>query len=124
MLLGFELVGGEKSMKNTLTKILTKGEIRKSALIELKLRGVNCWPQNNLAVRGRKFIGRLGVSDIIGFHSKTGVFVACEVKTVTDKFSDDQKQFLSEVKKAGGIAMIATQQYNQVILKEWNPLED
>lgn len=112
-----------RGIKNSLTKVLTKGEIAKSALIELKLRGTNCWMQNNLAVRGRKFIGRLGVSDIIGFVSKTGLFVVCEVKTINDTFSDDQIIFLNEVKKAGGIALWATQEYNQVVLKDWKPEE-
>jgi hypothetical protein len=105
------------------TKVLTKGEITKSALTELKLRGANCWAQNNLAVRGRKFIGRYGMSDIIGFVSKTGLFLACEVKTINDIFSDDQIVFMNEVKKAGGIALIATQEFNQVVLKDWDPLE-
>lgn len=104
-------------------KVLTKGEITKSALTELKLRGVNCWPQNNLAVPGRKFIGRKGVADIIGFVNATGLFVACEVKTINDTFSADQIVFMNEVKKAGGIALIATQEFNHTVLKEWNPLE-
>lgn len=107
-------------MKNkSFIKVLTKGEITKSALTELQLRGVNCWMQNNLAVRGRKFIGRLGQSDIIGFVINTGLFVACEVKTINDSFSDDQKTFLTDVKRSGGIALVATQQYNQVILIDW-----
>lgn len=105
--------------KKQVIRELTKGEITKSALTELKLRGANCWMQNNLAVRGRKFIGRKGVSDIIGFVINTGLFVACEVKTINDTFSDDQKQFLTEVKQAGGIALVATQDGNQVVLKQW-----
>lgn len=100
-------------------KVLTKDEIRKSALTELRLRGVNCWIQNNLAVRGRKFIGRYGVSDIMGFGTNTGLIVACEIKTINDSFSDDQKKFLTEVKQAGGIALYATQELNQVIIKPW-----
>lgn len=104
-------------------KVLTKGEITKSAVTELKLRGANVWMQNNLAVPGRKFIGRKGVSDIIGFVSKTGLFLACEVKTIGDTFKDDQIVFMNEVKKAGGIALIATQEFNHVVLKDWDPLE-
>lgn len=100
---------------------MTKGEITKSAMTELKLRGVNCWMQNNLAVPGRKFIGRKGVSDIIGFNSKTGLFVACEVKTVNDEFSDDQVLFLTQVKQAGGIAIVAIQEGNEVVIKPWLP---
>ena len=107
-----------KSIQKPL-KVLTKGEITKSALIELKLRGANCWMQNNLAVPGRKFIGRKGVSDIIGFVNATGLFLVCEVKTIDDVFSDDQKKFLTEVKQAGGIALYATQELNNVVIKPW-----
>lgn len=109
-------MGNDKKMKE-----LTKGQITKSALTELNLRGVTCWAQNNLAVRGRKFIGRKGVSDIIGFTRNTGLFVVCEVKTINDTFSDEQKEFLTEVKNAGGIAVFATQVGNQVVIRGWDP---
>lgn len=89
--------------------ILTKGEIRKIAITMLKYRGCDVWPQNNARVtRGRTFVGRKGVPDIIGW-SRQAVFTAAEVKTVTDKLSDDQKQFLGELERAGGIALIAHQ---------------
>ncbi len=98
---------------------LTKGVIRESAIKELTWRGATVWPQNNLAVRGRKFIGRKGVADVIGF-SRAGLFIACEVKTVNDFLSDDQKDFLNDVKKFGGLAFIACQTpTGQVELKEW-----
>jgi hypothetical protein len=76
------------------------------------------WRQNNIAVRKRQFIGRLGVSDIIGI-SGIGTFVACEVKTLNDRLSSDQIKFLNDVKTAGGIALIAHQVGNTVELKEW-----
>jgi hypothetical protein len=115
----------ERILKQKPMKVLTKGEITKSALIELKLRGANCWMQNNLAVPGRKFIGRKGVSDILGYVEKTnyyeikGTLLVCEVKTINDSFSDDQKTFLTEVKQAGGIALYATQELNNVVIKPW-----
>ena len=87
---------------------LTKGQITKTALLILKPRNKEVWMQNNLAVRGRKFIGRKGVPDIIGFTSK-GLFMGCEVKTLGDSLSDDQKLFLINLHKAGGIALIATE---------------
>lgn len=99
-------------------KQLTKGEIRESAIKELAWRGYDVWKNNNLAVRKRKFIGRLGVSDVIGI-SKSGLWVACEIKTLNDRLSPDQITFLNDVKKAGGVAYIATQEENQVVLKEW-----
>jgi hypothetical protein len=102
-------------------KILTKGEIRESALTELRYRGITCWKQNNLAVRGRKFIGMRGVCDIIGYNNSTGVMVGCEIKTVNDRLSDDQKVFLTCLKNAGGIALIAKQsKTGQVVLENWD----
>jgi hypothetical protein len=98
---------------------LTKSAIRESAIKELTWRGHTVWIQNNLAVRKRKFIGRLGVSDVIGI-TKDGRWVACEIKTIGDRLSDDQIKFLNEVKKAGGLAYIACQTpTGQVELKEW-----
>lgn len=99
---------------------LTKGQIRESAIKELTWRGFNVWKQNNLAVPGRKFIGRLGVADVMGFCKKTGRIVACEIKTLSDRLSDDQIKFLTDVKKAGGIAFIASQSAcGAVEVKEW-----
>lgn len=104
--------------KQSPTTHLTKDIIRESALKELKLRGYDVWRNNNIAVRGRKFIGRRGVSDIIG-KTKDGRWVACEVKTVNDKISDDQKQFLNDLKHSGGIALLAVQKGSQVVVIEW-----
>lgn len=100
-------------------KPLTKGHIREIAIKELSWRGHDVWINNNIAVRKRKFIGRLGVSDVIGI-TKDGRWVACEVKTLNDRLSDDQIKFLNDVKKAGGIALIACQGDNgQVELRAW-----
>lgn len=99
-------------------KPLTKGFIRASAITELTYRGYTVWINNNIAVRKRKFIGRLGVSDIIGI-TKDGKWVACEVKTLNDRLSDDQIKFLNDVKKANGVALIACQVGNKVELREW-----
>jgi|ERR1044072_5541460 hypothetical protein len=97
---------------------LTKAVIRESALNELAWRGHDCWIHNNLAVKGRKFIGRRGVPDIIGI-AKDGRWVVAEVKTLNDTLSPDQITFLNDIKKAGGEAYIACQEGNQVVLKEW-----
>jgi hypothetical protein len=100
------------------TKELSKATIRASAIKELTWRGYNCWRQNNIAVRGRTFIGRLGVSDVIGI-TKDGRWVACEIKTLNDRLSPDQIEFLNDVKNAGGLAYIACQTGSQVELREW-----
>lgn len=89
---------------------LDKGHIRKIALEILKLRGFRVWPQNNVrAVRGRSFVGQKGVSDIIGWQIHTGLLCFAEVKTLTDKLSEDQIELLSSLHQSGGIALIATQ---------------
>lgn len=86
---------------------LTASEITSAALQELGLRGWDVWRQNNLAVRGRRFIGREGQSDIIGFSKHTGQFMACEVKKNGDTLKGDQELFLGAVMKSGGVAIIA-----------------
>lgn len=100
-------------------KELSKATIRASAITELTFKGHTVWVQNNLAVRGRKFIGKRGQADVMGFRNKDGVIVACEIKTLNDRLSDEQIIFLNDVKKAGGEAYIATQEGNNVVLKEW-----
>lgn len=94
-------------------KELSTNEITKSALKELDKRGLEVWRSNNIAVRGRSFIGRKGVSDIIGFERSNGInnggrFVLCEVKGVGDKLKPDQIELLTTAKKAGCIVLIAT----------------
>jgi hypothetical protein len=48
-----------------------------------------------------------GSSDLIGWHNKTGKFVAIEVKKPREKLREDQKNFLDRVKASGGIAGVA-----------------
>jgi hypothetical protein len=108
----------------TKIKDLTKSTIRESAIKELTWRGYNCWRQNNIAVRRRTFIGRYGVSDIMGFCKKTGRIVTVEVKTTGDRLSDDQIKFLNEVKESGGLAYIACQSATGAVeLREWEGKE-
>lgn len=107
-------------MRNrTAIKTLAKAVIRASAIKELTWRGHDVWINNNLSVKGRKFIGRRGVSDVIGI-TKDGRWVACEIKTLNDRLSPDQIDFLNDVKKAGGEAYVACQGNNgQIELREW-----
>lgn len=100
-------------------KQISKGQIRASAIRELTWRGYTVWVQNNLAVRGRKFIGKRGQADLMGYRNKDAVICACEIKTLNDRLSDDQIKFLNDVKKAGGLALIACQVGNSVELREW-----
>lgn len=86
---------------------LTSSTITKIARIMLGQHGVYCWRQNQIAVKGRTFIGEPGQSDLIGITKATGLFVACEVKAIGDRLSDGQKAFLRKIKDANGIALVA-----------------
>ena len=101
---------------------LTKATIRATAIKMLTWSGYTVWVHNNLAVRGRKFIGRRGVPDIIGI-TKDGRWVVAEVKTLNDTLSSDQITFLNDIKNAGGEAYIACQEGNNVRLKVWEVIQ-
>lgn len=86
----------------------------------LDSRGAEMWINNNFHIRDRPFFGRRGVSDLIGFMRKTGIFIVCEIKTHNDKLSSDQKLFLNSVMMAGGIALLAIEnKAGNVILKDY-----
>lgn len=97
----------EKHIKGIKTNDLTK-----QALRVLSLSGFQVWRQNNGGVYDpvkkvfRRNSSTPGVSDIIGFHRKTGQFLAAEIKAGKDKLSPEQIQFLEDVKNAGGVALV------------------
>lgn len=47
-----------------------------------------------------------GVSDVIGFHLKTGRWMSVEIKTENDNLREEQHSFLKKVKDAGGEAWV------------------
>jgi len=102
-----------------MTKELTAGQITKYAMTLLEARQCFVWRSNNLPVPGRKFTGLKGVPDICGFHKRTGVAVYCEVKTINDKFSEYQLNFMQRASKAGSHCMVATEEKGSAVLKEW-----
>lgn len=87
--------------------MLTKGQITDKAIKELSWSGCEVWRNNNIAIRGRKFIGRKGVPDIVGFHKIHGTAVYCEVKTESDRLSEEQIAFMDAAKAAGCIVLMA-----------------
>lgn len=88
---------------------LTASQITTIAKVMLVQRDIYCWRHNQVPVKGRAFVGELGCSDLIGMNVKTGQFTACEVKTKTDRMSEDQKRFLKMTKDYGGIALVAVE---------------
>ncbi len=98
----------------TNTNSLTKAIVR-----YLNLNGFSCWKNYNGAVFSRKRdtylknpMNKLGVSDIIGFHKRTGLFIAVEVKVGADKPTREQALFIEDVAKAGGMAFIAQDSFD------------
>lgn len=104
--------------KNKPFKEYTASEITNHALKLLSGYGHIVWRNNNLAVKGRKFIGKKGASDILGI-SKDGRFIACEVKKIGDVYSDEQIAFLTEVWEKGGISLVAKQKDNRIVVEDW-----
>jgi len=49
-----------------------------------------------------------GMSDILGVHKDDGGFIAIEVKTPKGKTTENQKEFLREIRKRHGYAFVAT----------------
>lgn len=94
---------GFKISANTLTK---------HALKILDLKGFYVWRQNNGGVYDpvkkvfRANSSTPGISDIIGFHKRTGQFIACEIKAGKDRLSKSQELFLDSVKRSGGVALV------------------
>jgi hypothetical protein len=76
----------------------------KAALDILPLYGIECWRNNQVRVPGRRFTGRKGVGDVIGFTSRA-VFVSVEGKKPGGKPSGEQIEFADLVISRGGIAL-------------------
>ena len=82
--------------------------------VRLKLQdefGLTTWRNNVglfLTKKGKKVYCGLkkGSSDLIGI-SKSGKFVAVEVKTKNGKLSKEQKEFLNFIKSQKGISILA-----------------
>lgn len=90
------------------------GELTSAILAYLQYHGYSVWRQNTTGIydpatkRWRvNPQGRRGVPDIIGFRKADGVFVGVEVKAGRDQLRPEQKQFLDELKAAGGLAFVA-----------------
>ena len=90
----------------------TANALTKHALKALDHIGYNVWRQNNGGIYDpskkifRQNSSTPGVSDILGYHKKTGVILAAEIKAGKDRLSEYQKRFLEGIEKAGGVAMV------------------
>ncbi len=100
-------------------KEFTASEITEHAIKVLTLLGYKCWRSNNLAVKGRKFIGQKGVGDITGYRTFSGTRLEAEVKTKKDKLSQSQIDFLNEAKSNGCDVYLCTQEKNEIVVKKY-----
>ena len=94
-------------LKKENTNALTREAIRIFTMC-----GFECWRQNNGGVYDptkkvfRANSSTPGISDIIGYHRKTGIILAIEIKTGRDKLTPYQIRFLQSIKNAGGYAYV------------------
>lgn len=95
---------------------MTASDLTKMMIDYLKGRGNDVWRNNNLAVKGRSFIGRKGIGDIIGYSKKYGQFISAEIKTIADRVSPDQLTFMHELGSSNGIAMLIQQVRDESII--------
>ena len=77
--------------------------------IQNDLGGIAWRSNTGTAYRGKRLLrfGKVGSGDVIGFLPGGARFVSIEIKTVNDRPTDEQTEFLLRVREAGGIAFIA-----------------
>lgn len=98
--------------ENIIKPTLTANRLTKEALRIFDLCGYEVWRQNNAAVYDekkhvfRKNSAKKGVSDIIGYHRKTGIFIGAEIKVGRDKLSREQTFFLGGIIRSGGVGLV------------------
>lgn len=103
--------------KNMMAKKTSKkgnaNGVTKAILTYLNASGFFAWRNNTTGIYDtkkkifRKNHGLNGVSDILGIHKKSGLFIAIEVKAGKDKVSPEQEHFLKQIEKFGGYALVA-----------------
>ena len=88
---------------------ISASDLTKMMMDYLKDNGCEVWRNNNLAVKGRSFIGKKGLPDIIGYHKNYGQFIACEIKAIADRLSISQIEFLTHLGMCGGTSLVCQQ---------------
>jgi len=59
-----------------------------------------------------------GWADLQGYN-RNGIYVACEIKTIKDRFSNEQLDRLNDIVNCGGLAYICTEYNNKPYLVEF-----
>lgn len=90
-------------------KELSASELTSDALTMLRAQGARVRRVNNIPHNKRfKHQVEPGNVDIQGYTCK-GLALYCEVKTINDRLSKEQKELLLDLEKCGGLALVATQ---------------
>lgn len=102
----------KRTHSKTDLKPISANALTKAAIHYFSAKGFECWRQNSAGLYDpikkvfRSNSVKKGVSDIIGFHKLNGQFIAVEIKVGKDKLSPEQSEFLRQVEKAGGVAIV------------------
>src|SRR4051794_4182209 len=108
--------------KETAMRATTESDVLGACLQYLALKGILCWRQNQGAIPlkdggYRRFVGRKGVSDILGILPQRvqvlgedqpvtfGNLLAVEVKKFGGRLRPEQEAFLRDVRERGGVGL-------------------
>ena len=87
-----------------------EGAVVKVCLEYLNIYGAYVWRNNTGCLKDKTerpvFFGKPGSSDILGVLPG-GRFIAVECKSKKGKLSENQKDFLAEIERLGGLAIVA-----------------
>jgi len=87
-----------------------EGAVVQACLEYLGIYGAFVWRNNTGSLKDKinrpVFFGKPGSSDILGLLPG-GRFIAVECKSKKGKLSENQKDFLAEVERLGGLAIVA-----------------
>lgn len=87
----------------------TAAQLTSDALTMLRAQGARVRRVSNVGTfKKRKHQVQSGWGDVQGYDCK-GRAVICEVKTINDTLSKEQRDLLLDLEKCGGIALVATQ---------------
>lgn len=110
-------------------KNVSANDLTKHVLKILDLKGFKAWRNNTTGVYDptKKIFRRnpallKGVPDVLGYHKKTALFICVEVKSGKDKLSQEQINFLNDVKLSGGLQFVIhnmddIEEMNKVLVK-------
>ena len=84
-----------------------ENKIQKEILQTVQKMGLAfIWRNNQIPVKGRRFVGLKGVPDLIGILP-CGTFIGIEVKTPKGKLTRCQEQFRDDCMKNNGLYIVA-----------------